>query len=195
MELNNILGKLNSMTKSVGDKFINELTEALSNNKLTNESKVKLQDEKRKIIKAYGDIFEVKNRGVYKYSKDKEYEELKKDMYEGQKIGYYVLDENKKLRYDENLNDEIKEKINILKFNLLKEQKKQLETFRKEGEIYIVDEIGDDERYVYLTRKSDGEEFQDFNISNEIYERIKENNKQGKETLLVWNGAEYKIKR
>ena len=44
MELNNILGKIGDFTKEFGEKFINELANALENNKLTNESKIKLQN-------------------------------------------------------------------------------------------------------------------------------------------------------
>ena len=41
--------------------------------------------------------------------------------------------------------------------------------FRKEGEIYEVDEIGDDEKYVFLTRLSDKAQMQEFDISNKLY--------------------------
>ena len=69
-----------------------------------------------------------------------------------------------------------------------------MDEFRKVGEIYIVDELGDDERYVYLTRKSDNKEMQDFNILDELYDKIKENNRNGKKTELTWNGKIYEIK-
>ena len=56
MELNNILDKIGDFTKEFGEKLINELTNALENNRLTNESKVKLQDRTKEIIKSYGEI-------------------------------------------------------------------------------------------------------------------------------------------
>lgn len=191
MELNNILGKISNFTKDVGGKLINELTTAIANNKLTDASKVKLQDKTRDIIKSHGEVYEVKNRGVYKYSLDNKYEELQKGMYLGQEKGFYILDDQGNLRYDEELNKTIKAEINLEKSSILKEQQKALEEFRKQGETYTVDELGDDERYAYLTRKSDGKEMQDFNISDELYDKIKENNRNGKKTEITWNGKEY----
>ena len=194
LELNNILNKVSDFTKDFGNKLISELSNAIANNKLTNESKIKLQDKTRDIIKSHGEVYEVKNRGVYKYSLDSKYEELRKGMYLGQEKGFYILDDGGNLRYDEELNKTIKNEINIEKSSILKQQQKEMDEFRKVGEIYIVDELGDDERYVYLTRKSDNKEMQDFNISDELYDKIKENNKNGKKTELTWNGKIYEIK-
>ena len=193
MELNNILGKISDFTKDFGEKLLKELTTAIANNKLTDASKVELQNKTRDIIKSHGEVYEVKNRGVYKYSLDSEYEELQKGMYLGQEKGFYILDDQGNLRNDEELNKTINSEINLEKSSILKKQQKELDEFRKEGETYIVDELGDDERYAYLTRKSDGKEMQDFNISDELYDKIKENNKTGNQTELTWNGKEYVI--
>ena len=193
MELNNILGKISDFTKDFGEKLLKELITAIANNKLTDASKVELQNKTRDIIKSHGEVYEVKNRGVYKYSLDSEYEELQKGMYLGQEKGFYILDDQGNLRYDEELNKTINSEINLEKSSILKKQQKELDEFRKEGETYIVDELGDDERYAYLTRKSDGKEMQDFNISDELYDKIKENNKTGNQTELTWNGKEYVI--
>lgn len=193
MELNNILGKIEDFTKEFGEKLINELTNALENNKLTNESKIKLQDKTRDIIKSHGEVYQVKNRGVYKYTKDNEFEELQKGMYEGQSNGYYILDNDGNLKYDEELNTQINSEINKAKSNILKSQQKELDDFRKVGEKYVVDELGDDEKYVYLTRISDKKEMQDFNISDRLYDILKDNNKEGKESILTWNGKEYSL--
>jgi len=193
LELNNILGKIGDFTKEFGEKFIDELAIALENNKLTNESKIKLQDKTREIIKSHGEIYQVKNRGVYKYTKDNEFEELQKGMYEGQSNGYYILDNDGNLIYDEELNNQINSEINKEKSNILKSQQKELEEFRKVGEKYIVDELGDDEKYVYLTRMTDKKEMQDFNISDRLYDILKENNKEKKDSILTWNGKEYRL--
>ena len=193
MELNNILDKIGDFTKEFGEKLINELTNALENNKLTNESKIKLQDKTREIIKSHGEIYQVKNRGVYKYTKDNEFEELQKGMYQGQSNGYYILDNDGNLIYDEELNNQINSEINKEKSNILKSQQKELDEFRKVGEKYIVDELGDDEKYVYLTRMTDKKGMQDFNISDRLYDILKENNKEGKDSILTWNGKEYRL--
>lgn len=193
MELNNILGKIGDFTKEFGEKFIDELAIALENNKLTNESKIKLQDKTRNIIKSHGEIYQVKNRGVYKYTKDKKYEELQKGMYQGQSNGYYILDNDGNLIYDEELNNQINSEINKEKSNILKSQQKELDEFRKVGEKYIVDELGDDEKYVYLTRMTDKKGMQDFNISDRLYDILKENNKEEKDSILTWNGKEYRL--
>ena len=34
---------------------------------------------------------------------------------------------------------------------------------------------------------------QDFNISDRLYEKIKENNKEGEESILTWDGKEYNL--
>ena len=193
MELNNILDKIGDFTKEFGEKLINELKNALENNKLTNESKIKLQDKTRDIIKSHGEVYQVKNRGVYKYTKDNEYEELQKGMYQGQSNGFYILENSGNLKYDEELNNKINSEINKAKSNILKSQQKELDDFRKVGEKYIVDELGDDEKYVYLTRISDKKEMQDFNISDELYDKVKENNKEGEESILTWDGKEYNL--
>ena len=193
MELNNILGTIGDFTKEFGEKFIDELANALENNKLTNESKIKLQDKTRNIIKSHGEIYQVKNRGVYKYTKDKKYEELQKGMYQGQSNGYYILDNDGNLIYDEELNNQINSEINKEKSNIIKSQQKELKEFRKVGEKYIVDELGDDEKYVYLTRMTDKKGMQDFNISDRLYDILKENNKEEKDSILTWNGKEYRL--
>lgn len=63
--------------------------------------------------------------------------------------------------------------------------------FRKEGEIYEVDEIGDDEKYVFLTRLSDKAQLQEFNISNELYNELL--NDKSDELRVIYRNGEYKI--
>lgn len=59
-----------------------------------------------------------------------------------------------------------------------------------EGETYIIDEIGDDEKYVFLTRESDNKEFQEFNISDELYNKILNDSSILK---LKYENGEYKV--
>jgi len=72
-----------------------------------------------------------------------------------------------------NINEE-KEIIEDSMFKFLKELEKRFckMEVNKEGEIYHVDEIGDDEKYVFLTRESDNKEIQEFNISDELYQKL-----------------------
>ena len=63
--------------------------------------------------------------------------------------------------------------------------------FRKEGEIYEVDEIGDDEKYVFLTRLSDKAQMQEFGISNKLYNELL--NCKNEELKVVFHNGEYKI--
>ena len=63
--------------------------------------------------------------------------------------------------------------------------------FRKEGEIYEVDEIGDDEKYVFLTRLSDKAQMQEFDISNKLYNELL--NCKNEELKVVFHNGEYKI--
>ena len=78
----------------------------------------------------------------------------------------------------------------------LQKQVKNNETisndFRKEGEKYEVDEIGDDEKYVFLTRESDGENMQEFEISDTLYNELL-NDKSEKLELIYQNGEYKKI--
>ena len=63
--------------------------------------------------------------------------------------------------------------------------------FRKEGEIYEVDEIGDDEKYVFLTRLSDNAQMQEFDISNKLYNELL--NCKNEELKVIFHNGEYKI--
>lgn len=63
--------------------------------------------------------------------------------------------------------------------------------FRKEGEIYEVDEIGDDEKYVFLTRLSDKAQMQEFDISNKLYNELL--NCKNEELKVIFHNGEYKI--
>ena len=194
MDLSIITDKILDFTKEIGETLIEELNNYMNNNQLTQDSKVKIQKETRQMLKQYDEIYEVKNRTVYKYTKNKEYPEVIKDMYNGQKDGYYNLDDSKTLIYNKKLNNEINQKKNEIKNKVINEQNNYLDSCRLKGEEYTVDELGDDEKYVYLTRKSDGLEFQDFNITNFVYEEIKESFKNKKNPTLIWNGNEYVIK-
>lgn len=86
--------------------------------------------------------------------------------------------------------------VNVSEFtkNFLKElgvfMNKDKDTFNIEGETYTVDEIGDDEKYVFLTREKDGEEKQVFEISDELYEELLEDNSEI--LKLKYEKGEYK---
>ena len=184
---------ITSFAQNISNKIIEELKNYMDNTKLTDDSKVEFQNERRNIIKSFGEIYEVKDGGVYIYRKNEEFPEFNKDLYKGEKGGFYI-NENNKLIYNEKLNDEINSKINEAKKGIIEKQNNILEEFRKIGEEYKADELGDDEKSVYITRVSDGKEQQDFKLSDELYDKIKENNKKHIETILIWNGKEYEIK-
>ena len=76
--------------------------------------------------------------------------------------------------------------------NIIGDRENMLESeFRKEGEIYEVDEIGDDEKYVFLTRLSDKAQMQEFGISNKLYNELL--NCKNEELKVVFHNGEYKI--
>ena len=79
-----------------------------------------------------------------------------------------------------------------MKNDIILKEKERLNQNRVEGEKYIVDEIGDDEKYVYLTRSSNGAEFQEFEISDQLYEELLNEN-TNEEINLVYSNGEYKI--
>ena len=194
MDLSIIKDTIVDITKGIGETLIKELSNYMNNNQLTDDSKVKVQNETRKMLKEYNGIYEVKNRVVYKYTKNSEYPELKKELYNGQKNGYYTLQDLETNTFNQELNNEIDQKKNEIKNKIINEQNKYLDSCRLKGEEYIVDELGDDEKYVYLTRKSDNVEFQDLKITDEMYENIKESFRNKQTPTLIWNGNEYVMK-
>ncbi len=194
MDLSIIKDTIVDITKGIGETLIKELSNYMNNNQLTDDSKVKVQNETRKMLKEYNGIYEVKNRVVYEYTKNSEYPELKKELYNGQKNGYYTLQDLETNTFNQELNNEIDQKKNEIKNKIINEQNKYLDSCRLKGEEYIVDELGDDEKYVYLTRKSDNVEFQDLKITDEMYENIKESFRNKQTPTLIWNGKEYVMK-
>ena len=194
MDLDIIKGQdIKGLVENLSKKIIEELKNHMDNTKLTDDSKVEFQNERNNIIKSFGEIYEVKDGGVYIYKQDKKFPEFNRELYNGQKSGFYI-NENNNLIYDDKLNYEINSKINKLKNGIIEKQNKILEDFRKIGEEYRAEELGDDEKLAYITRVSDGKELQDFNLSDEIYDKIKQNNKKHIDTTLIWNGKEYEIK-
>jgi len=76
--------------------------------------------------------------------------------------------------------------------NIIGDRENMLESeFRKEGEIYEVDEIGDDEKYIFLTRISDKAQMQEFDISNKLYNELL--NCKNEELKVVFHNGDYKI--
>ena len=63
--------------------------------------------------------------------------------------------------------------------------------FEVEGEIYKIDEIGDDDKYVFLTRERDGVDKQIFDISDELYNQILDDGSIG---YLVYKNGEFQVK-
>ena len=77
-------------------------------------------------------------------------------------------------------------------FNFFKFLKRKKEIkFEVEGEVYKIDEIGDDDKYVFLTRESDGADKQIFNISDELYNKILDD---GSIEYLVYKNGEFQVK-
>lgn len=85
----------------------------------------------------------------------------------------------------------MEEKIDKLKNEILKEEKDFNNSMRIENDVYSIDEIGDDEKYFYLTRKSDGKQFQEFEISDDLYEKALNDFSI---IDLKYENGEYKIK-
>ena len=77
-------------------------------------------------------------------------------------------------------------------FNFLKFFKRKKEVkFEVEGEVYKIDEIGDDDKYVFLTRESDGSDKQVFDISDELYNKILDDRSI---EYLVYKHGEFSVK-
>ena len=77
-------------------------------------------------------------------------------------------------------------------FNFLKFFKRKKEVkFEVEGKVYKIDEIGDDDKYVFLTRERDGVDKQIFDISDELYNQILDD---GSIEYLVYKNGEFRVK-
>ena len=66
-----------------------------------------------------------------------------------------------------------------------------MDDFEIDGELYEIDEIGDDEKYFFLTRLSDGMTKQEFDISDELYEEALRS--QEPQLILVYDKGEFKF--
>ena len=183
--------------KSLGETLLNELKNYLDNKKnwgqeanlkLSEDAKVEVLEGERKILGQYTDIYQIRNGEIYKFNNNVEPEYIGNTELEN---GIYRKNENNEYQLDINLNQEINNKISEMKNDIILKEKERLNQNRVEGEKYIVDEIGD-EKYVYLTRTSNGTEFQEFEISDQLYEEILNENTNEKINLVYSNG-EYKI--
>ena len=187
--------------KSLGETLLNELKNYLDNKKnwgqetnlkLSEDARVEVLEGERKILGQYTDIYQIRNGEIYKFNNNVEPEYIGNTELEN---GIYRKNENNEYQLDINLNQEINNKISEMKKkknDIILKEKERLNQNRVEGEKYIVDEIGDDEKYVYLTRTSNGTEFQEFEISDQLYEELLNENTNEKINLVYSNG-EYKI--
>lgn len=184
--------------KSLGETLLNELKNYLDNKKnwgqetnlkLSEDAKVEILEGERKILGQYTDIYQIKNEEIYAFNNNEEPEYIGNTELEN---GIYRKNENNEYQLDINLNQEINNKISEMKNDIILKEKERLNQNRVEGEKYIVDEIGDDEKYVYLTRLSNGAEFQEFEISDQLYEELLNEN-TNEEINLVYSNGEYKI--
>lgn len=184
--------------KSLGETLLNELKNYLDNKKnwgqetnlkLSEDARVEVLEGERKILGQYTDIYQIRNGEIYKFNNNVEPEYIGNTELEN---GIYRKNENNEYQLDINLNQEINNKISEMKNDIILKEKERLNQNRVDGEKYIVDEIGDDEKYVYLTRTSNGTEFQEFEISDQLYEELLNENTNEKINLVYSNG-EYKI--
>lgn len=187
-----------AVAKSLGETLLNELKNYLDNKKnwgqetnlkLSEDARVEVLEGERKILGQYTDIYQIRNGEIYKFNNNVEPEYIGNTELEN---GIYRKNENNEYQLDINLNQEINNKISEMKNDIILKEKERLNQNRVEGEKYIVDEIGDDEKYVYLTRTSNGTEFQEFEISDQLYEELLNENTNEKINLVYSNG-EYKI--
>ena len=199
MNLENEFNKIiQGKAKDASRELAKELSEYIkkkenqtdSNVYRTADSKSEFQLESRKIIKQYGDIYEVKCGEENHYKINENYPEYlgKTDL----KDGYYLMN-NGKLEYKTDITESINNSIKNLKIAITNSEKKFLEKCRTEGETYKVEEIGDDEKYVYLQKESDKTDFQEYEISEELYNELIMNNNP--EIYLIYKDGNYEIKK
>ena len=62
--------------------------------------------------------------------------------------------------------------------------------FEIENEVYKIDEIGDDDKYVFLTRERDGVDKQIFDISDELYNKILDD---GSIEYLIYKNGKFEV--
>lgn len=193
LEINKIL---ESTIKTAGEDFINEFKDRTLTNiakeqkelePTTADMKAKYLQESRKIIKQYGDVYQVKNSQIYHYKISNEYPEYVSNTTLND--GYYVMDKNENLICKDDVTLSINNSLENLRKEIVNEESSFLNNCRRENEEYIVDEIGDDSKYVFLTRECDGMQFQEFNISDELYNDLL--NDKSDEIKLKYANGEY----
>ena len=171
--------------KSLGTLLLKEIRNKMQNSNLTVKAKEKINEERNEIIENYADIYEVKNGEMKLFSKNNKSPEFigATDL----ENGFYEKQENT-FKLNKNLTDKINEELNLSKNRIIEFINSQ----KHVGEEYLVDEIGDDEKYVFLTRKSTGKSFQEF-IPDELYsELLSQENPSN--IILVFDGEKYNIK-
>ena len=174
--------------KSLGNLFLKEIKEKMQNNNISQNAKIKINKNRNEIIASYGDIYEARNGEFKLYRKGNCIPEYigATDLNNG-----FYIKENNSFKLDKNLTKKINEELEKNKNYILKEEKEFIKSKKVKGEEYIVDEIGDDEKYIFLTRKKTNEEFQEF-ISDEFYNKLLNENKEN--LVLIFNGKDYEIK-
>ena len=175
--------------KSLGTLLLKEIKNKMQNNNLTVNAKEKINKERNEIIENYADIYEVKNGEMKLLSKNNKTPEFigATDL----ENGFYEKQENT-FKLNKNLTDKINEELNLSKNRIIEEEKEFINSQKNIGEEYVVDEIGDDEKYVFLTRKSTGKSFQEF-IPDELYNELLSQEKPSN-IILVFDGEKYNIK-
>ena len=184
------LGKiLFAGVKSIGDLFLKEIKEKMQDNNLTADAKEKISKSRNEIIGKYADIYEVKNGELKLYTKNSNMPEFIKNTDFAD--GFYLKD-GENLSLDKNLTDIINEEIDLSKQKILEEEKDFLNSQKVKGEEYEVNEIGDSKKYVFLTRRSNGAEFQEFIPDELYYNLLKQDDKSN--IVLIYDGEKYLIK-
>lgn len=178
-----------SNVKSLGTLFLKEIKNYMQDQNITIDAKSKINKKRNELIENYADIYEVKNGELKLYSKGNSMPIFVENT--DLESGFYKK-RDEKLELDENLTNKINEEIDLSKQQILKEEKEFIASQKQEGEEYIVDEIGDDEKYVFLTRKSTGTDFQEY-IDDELYNKLLNVNDKSN-IILIYENGNYRLK-
>ena len=199
--INNFLGELLNYLKK--DNNLGIIEKVKNENKISENSENKMINKQNDILKNYAD--KTKERGalyfinckakkenkyiVFKYENNKEstIKLEEKQLPKNFKINDILRKEEKNFIVDLELTDKVKEQIQEMAEEIIENQNKKLEGFRKENHLYVVEEDRNDRVYLKDITLNSGLILEEVDFPKELIGQATEG------TTVKYVNGEYKI--
>ena len=199
--INNFLGELLNYLKK--DNNLGIIEKVKNENKISEISENKMINKQNDILKNYAD--KTKERGalyfinckakkenkyiVFKYENNKEstIKLEEKQLPKNFKINDILRKEEKNFIVDLELTDKVKEQIQEMTEEIIENQNKKLEEFRKENHLYVVEEDRNDRVYLKDITLNSGLILEEVDFPKELIRQATEG------TTVKYVNGEYKI--